>query len=131
MSASSSEALHLLLAGAWVLGIQTEAGLVQGCEGWYTRSHTAARLSPLGSQNMNSGLFFFLNLPFLRSAAELLRHLFWNWQECDPKCQASSLDFCLLLNPGPVILPSPASSLMNAGRDLKILGIAFLAGWLV
>lgn len=59
MSASSREALHLLLAGAWGLGIQTEAGLLQGCEGWYTRSHTAARLSPLGSQNMNSGLFFF------------------------------------------------------------------------
>ena len=43
MSTSSSEALHLLLAGAWGLGIQTEAGLVQGCEGWCTRSHTAGR----------------------------------------------------------------------------------------
>ena len=130
--AASSEALHLprQVCRCWHSTSRDRDGLKLAWprEGWVlivVVMLLCLEGSLEGSQSIvSSGLSsVVLHLPLVRSAAEPLRHLFWNWQECDPS--VSIMDFC------PVILPSLASSQMDSGLDLKILGSAFLAGELV
>ena len=130
--AASSEALHLSrqVRRCWRSTSRDRDGLKPAWprEGWVLIIMVMLLCldgSLEGSQGVaSSGLSsVVLHLPLVRSAAEPLGHLFWNWQECGPS--VSSMGFC------PVILPSLASSQMDSGLDLKILGSAFLAGELV
>ena len=91
--AASSEALHLprQVCRCWHSTSRDRDGLKLAWprEGWVlivVVMLLCLEGSLEGSQSIvSSGLSsVVLHLPLVRSAAEPLRHLFWNWQECDP-----------------------------------------------